>query len=220
MKQLFLPIGLVCLAVSCSNAPDADKATTADKQAVTAAEGTSYSTDSSSIVTWTGTKPTGSHVGTFHLKEGSLTVKDNNLTGGSITIDINSLADQDLPAEEKPKLEGHLKSPDFFDVAKFPTATFEITNVEAFKYDSLTMKNLVMKDATHTIKGNLTLKDSTKNISFPAKLSITNDKITATADFNIDRTQWGMNYKGPNNPQDWFIRKEVNLKFAIIATKK
>jgi polyisoprenoid-binding protein YceI len=92
--------------------------------------------------------------------------------------------------------------------------------VEAFKYDNLTMKDLVMKDATHTIKGNLTLKDSTKNISFPAKVSISNDKITAAADFNIDRTQWGMNYKGPNNPQDWFIRKEVNLKFAISASKK
>jgi polyisoprenoid-binding protein YceI len=120
MKQLFYSIGLLCLAVSCSNAPEADKATTTDKQEVKAAEGTSYSTDSSSVVTWTGTKPTGTHVGTFRLKEGSLTVNDNNLTGGTITIDINSLVNQDLPAEEKPKLEGHLKSPDFFDVAKFP----------------------------------------------------------------------------------------------------
>ncbi|MEI7471905.1 MAG: YceI family protein [Chitinophagaceae bacterium] len=220
MKRFFFPIGLLFLALSCSDAPAADKAATTDKQAVTTADGTSYSTDSSSLVTWTGTKPTGTHIGSFHLKEGSLTVKDNNLTAGTITIDINSLVNLDLPVEEKPKLEGHLKSPDFFDVAKYPTAKFEITSVAAFTYDSLTMKDLVMKAATHIIKGNLTLKDSTKNISFPAKVSITNEKIRAAADFNIDRTQWGMNYKGPNNPQDWFIRKEVNLKFAITATKK
>ncbi len=77
-----------------------------------------------------------------------------------------------------------------------------------------------MKDATHTISGNLTLKDSTKNISFPAKVSLEGDKLIANADFNIDRTQWGLNYKGPNNPADWFIRKEVNLKLNIEATKK
>jgi polyisoprenoid-binding protein YceI len=105
-------------------------------------------------------------------------------------------------------------------VAKFPTAKFEITGVEPFKYDSLTMKDVVLKDATHTIKGNLTLKDSTKNISFPAKVNISGNKVTAIADFNIDRTLWGMNYKGPNNPQDWVISKQVNLKLNISASKK
>ena len=76
------------------------------------------------------------------------------------------------------------------------------------------------KDATHTIKGNLTLKDSTKNISFPAKVIVDNKSATATADFKIDRTQWGLNYKGPNNPADWVISKDVNIKLAIAATKK
>ena len=74
--------------------------------------------------------------------------------------------------------------------------------------------------ATHTIRGNLTLKDRTKNISFPATVAITGNSATATADFNIDRTQWGMNYKGPNNPQDWVINKEVNIKLALSSTKK
>jgi polyisoprenoid-binding protein YceI len=105
-------------------------------------------------------------------------------------------------------------------VAKYATAKFEITGVEVFKYDSLTMKEVIMKDATHTIKGNLTLLDSTKNISFPAKVTIVDNKVNAVADFNIDRTQWGLNYKGPNNPQDWVISKTVNLKLNISATKK
>ncbi len=222
MKKTIIPIALLALAASCSNAPEADKAETKDKQEVKAADGATYTTDSTSTVTWTGTKPGGAHTGTFKLKEGSLTVKDNNLTGGSFVIDINSMNNTDMAgdAESKGKLEGHLKSPDFFDAAKFPGAKFEVTGVDAFKYDTLTMKDVVMKDATHTIKGNLTLKDSTKNIAFPAKVTITADKVTAVADFNIDRTMWGMNYKGPNNPADWVINKQVNLKLNISASKK
>ncbi len=64
------------------------------------------------------------------------------------------------------------------------------------------------------------MKDSTKNISFPAKVTVDAKSLAASADFNIDRTTWGMNYKGPNNPQDWFISKTVNVKLDIKATKK
>lgn len=167
-----------------------------------------------------GSKPTGQHEGIFKVQEGKLLVKDNALTGGSFLIDMNSLNNLDLTdAEYKAKLEGHLKSPDFFDVAKFPTAKFEITGVENFVADS-SSKDLVTKDATHLIKGNLTLKDSTKNISFPAKITASTGKLIAAANFNIDRTEWGMNYKGPNNPQDWVINKTVNIKLNLSSTKK
>jgi polyisoprenoid-binding protein YceI len=221
MKKLLFVLATTSVMVACNNAPEADKAATGEKEAVASTEGTAYATDSTSTVSWTGTKPTGAHMGTFKVQNGNLSVKENNLTGGSFVIDVNSLNVTDLTeADGKGKLEGHLKSPDFFDAAKFGTAKFEITGVEAFKYDSLTMKDVVMKDATHTIKGNFTLKDSTKNISFPAKVSIAADKVTAVADFNIDRTQWGLNYKGPNNPQDWVISKTVNLKLNIAASKK
>lgn len=222
MKKIILSLSTLAILAACNNAPKADSAQAGDKQTAAAAEGTAFTTDSTSTVTWTGTKPVGAHTGVFSVKDGSLSVKDSNITGGSFVIDITSLHDNDLGADtvSKAKLEGHLKSPDFFDIAKFPTAKFEITGVEPFKYDSLTMKDVVLKDATHTIKGNFTLKDSTKNISFPAKVNIADNKITAVADFNIDRTQWGLNYKGPNNPQDWFIRKEVNIKLNIVANKK
>lgn len=221
MKKILLSMATISIFVACNNAPEADKAATSEKETVASTEGTAYVTDSTSTVGWTGTKPTGAHTGTFKIQNGSLAIKENNLTGGSFVIDVNSLSVTDLTeADGKGKLEGHLKSPDFFDATKFGSAKFEITGVEAFKYDSLTMKDVVMKDATHTIKGNFTLKDSTKNISFPAKVSVAADKVTAVADFNIDRTQWGLNYKGPNNPQDWVISKTVNLKLNITASKK
>jgi len=223
MKKITLFISSVVALAACNNAPDADKAGTTDAQVVASAEGTAYVIDSSTTLTWTGAKPTGTHAGTFKVTEGSLIVDGNSLTGGGFTIDVNSLNNTDLAgdAENKGKLEGHLKSPDFFDVAKYPTAKFEITSVEPFiaLTDSSSTK-VKTADATHIIKGNLTLKDSTKNISFPANVAITANSATANADFNIDRTQWGMNYKGPNNPQDWVIDKEVNIKIALSATKK
>jgi polyisoprenoid-binding protein YceI len=217
MKKLSI-YAIALLAFASCNSPEGDKAETTDKQAVASAEGTSYSVDTTTTITWTGTKPGGSHVGTLKISEGSVMVKDNALTGGSFTINIASLTNKDLSVEDgKEKLVGHLKSPDFFDVAKYPTAKFEITAVENYTSDST---NTAGKDATHMVRGNLTLKDSTKNISFPARITVDANTLSAKANFNIDRTMWGMNYKGPNNPQDWFISKEVNLQLDLSATKK
>ncbi len=221
MKKTFFSVAAIALIAACNNAPEADQAITGDKATAAATEGTTYTMDTTSNITWVATKANGAHTGTFNLKEGSLAAKDGNLTGGSFIIDVASINNIDLAGdpENKQKLEGHLKSADFFDVAKYPTAKFEITGITPFQYDS-TMKDVVLKDATHTINGNLTLRDSTRNVAFPAVVSVTDGNVTAKADFNIDRTDWGMNYKGPNNPADWFIRKDVNLKLNISASKK
>lgn len=217
MIRLSLVAATLFTLAAC-NAPKGDKAETTEKQEAASTSGLSYVIDTSSLVTWTGSKPTGQHTGTFKVN-GTLAVNENNLTGGSFEIDINSLKNLDLKEDDgKSKLEGHLKSADFFDVAKFPKATFEITLVESYSADST--EKTAVANSTHRIKGNLTLKDSTKNISFPARISIVASKLTAEANVNIDRTQWGMNYKGPNNPQDWFISKEVNLKLNISASKQ
>ncbi len=212
-KVLFFATTIVALAAC--NSSDTKVETIEKQKVATIVDGKNYTVDASSTVTWTGSKPTGKHSGTFSVKDGSFIVKDNNLVGGKFTIDINSLSNQDLATDTtmKAKLEGHLKSSDFFDVAKYPTATFEITEIQA-------STDTTKKDVTHTIKGNLTLKDSTKNISIPARVTIDAATLTATADFSIDRTLWGMSYKGPNNPQDWVISKEVALKLNLTATAK
>jgi len=207
---------LLLLLAAC-NSPEGKNAEVGDKKAVNNSGGTTYVLDSTSLIKWAASKPTQTHEGTFAVKEGSFIVNDNNLTGGNFVIDISSLKVTDLTEKDgKGKLEGHLKSPDFFDIAKFQSSKFEITKVEPVVADSSTG----MKDATHTISGNLKLKDSTKNITFPARITIDERSMTAKADLNIDRTMWGMNYKGPGNPQDWFISKQVNLKLDLSASKK
>ncbi len=221
MTKIFTAAIIAAALVAC-NAPDADKAKTGDATQIEEAKGTPYNVDSSSTVTWTGTKPNGSHTGTFKLTGGELTVSDSKLVGGKITIDVASLTNNDLASdpENKAKLEGHLKSPDFFDVAQYPTASFEISNVVPYVADTTNKTEVLLKDATHTITGNLTLKNKTKSISFPAKVTVDANTAAASADFNIDRTEWDMNYKGPGNPQDWIISKTVNIKFNLTATKK
>ena len=67
------------------------------------------------------------------------------------------------------------------------------------------------------IKGNLTMKSVTKNITFPAKIVLQNGKVKAEANFNIDRTQWGMTYRADKSVQDKLINSIVNIHFEIIT---
>lgn len=213
MKKLALPLAAILFLASCQQAPDAANAETAEKQDVsTAASGAAtYTVDTTtSTVGWLGTKPVGQHHGDFKLASGALSVDNGNLVSGNIVIDINSIKDYDLEGEYNTKLIGHLKSPDFLDVEKHPTAKFEITAVEVLQNDT---------SGTHKISGNLTLRDSTKNVTFPAKVNLTENELTAKANFNIDRTQWGLHYGNDKSLGDKFIRPEVNLTLNISAKK-
>src|SRR6478609_7649535 len=94
-----------------------------------------YAVDTAkSIIKWTGKKVTGKHNGSIKIQSGELKVVNNVVTGGTITIDMKSIVNEDLTDKESnQKLIGHLKSPDFFDVEKHPTATFEIKRLDAGK---------------------------------------------------------------------------------------
>lgn len=218
-KKLLFPIiaGSLFLA-SCQDAPEADTAEAGEAQEVEQTAGANYTADvSQSKVEWIGTKPVGQHHGTFTLENGTLVVSENALKGGTFTIDIKSLTPDDQEAEGNSKLQGHLLSADFFDAENHPTGTFEITNVTEGVANT---EDLVMKDATHTITGNLTLKGVTKSITFPAKVSMDGNSVTADANFNIDRTQWNMVYGNDQSLGDKFIRPEVNLQVHLVASQQ
>ncbi|MGX5820108.1 YceI family protein [Chitinophaga lutea] len=213
-----LPIVFV-LAVSCQQAPKADKAEVTDAQAVAkpAASAHTLTLDTAaSYVQWIGTKPTGEHHGSFRFSGGELYVKDSALTGGHCTIDINSLRNLDLETQPdmRKKLEDELRGANFFDAARYPTASFEITDVAPYK-PAPTDEEVLLKDATHMIKGNLTMKETVKNITFPAKIVLDSGRVKATANFNIDRTLWGMTYRADKSLQDKLIRPAVNIQLEI-----
>lgn len=130
-----------------------------------------------STVTWKGKKVLGSHYGTIDLTEGSLVMEGEKITGGKFVIDMTSILVQDLSGENKDKLEGHLKSDDFFGVASHPTST------------------LIIKSGNKTaegyyINGDITIKGKTEPIAFLLKM---NDN-KATADLKIDRTKFNVRY--------------------------
>ncbi|MGI9191070.1 MAG: YceI family protein [Chitinophagaceae bacterium] len=212
MKKVILSLTALAFFAACQNAPEGENAQTADTQTVaTDSNGTVYNIDlATSTVGFLGSKPVGTHAGEFKLTEGSLTVANGNITAGNFTIDVNSMVIKDADTNGAYKLVGHLLSPDFFDAAKFGTAKFAVTACEAVTGDST---------ATHKISGNLTLKDSTKNVSFPAKVSVSDAGVTATASFNIDRTQWGLFYGNDKSLGDKFIYPEVKISLNIAANK-
>ncbi|MFT4093095.1 MAG: YceI family protein [Niabella sp.] len=219
MKQIVSLSVIAALAlISCNSAPKADKATTEEQQEVAAAEGAAYKIDTTQVAQFIGTKPVGQHQGTFNITEGEIFAKnDAVVTGGKLVFDINSLKITDKDTSGAAKLAGHLLSPDFFDAANHPTATFEITSVEEYVPDST--NKIVLDGATNTVKGNLTLKGVTKNIAFPAVINVTPAAVTATANFNINRTDWGLVYGNDQSLGDKFIRPEVNISFSITASK-
>lgn len=218
MKPSILLLGAAFLFSCNPGDTDTDKAEVTEvQQPAATAGGNNFTVDTTqSTVTWTGYKPGGQHTGVFPISQGTITGDSSGISSGSFTINVAGIRDKDLSGADKDKLEGHLRSADFFEVEKYPTARFEITGVQPY---SDTSKTKSLQGATHLVSGNLTLKDQTQNISFPAKISANAGQVTANADFDIDRTQWGMNYKGPKNPTNWFIAKNVNIKLNIVAKK-
>ena len=190
-----------------SEASGADSVASADSSAST------YTVDAAaSNVVWFGTHAvgTGDHNGTINIAEGSLSIAGGNITAGSFVIDMASIKCTDsLPAEYLTKLHGHFAAEDFFNTAKYATAKFEITACEV-KAEG---------DNTHFISGNLTIKDSTKNISFPAKVNLANGVITADANFTFDRTQWNLSYGNDKSFKDKFIHPDVTLKIHTVCSK-
>lgn len=134
---------------------------------------------SKSKIEWVGKKVTGQHAGTLNFKDGVLNFKSGKLTGGTFTVDMNSINVTDLKANEgKEKLEGHLKADDFFGTAKHATS-------------KLVFKSVKAKSATvYTVTADLTIKNITKPVTF----DLTVNKNSATSSFKVDRTKYGIEY--------------------------
>jgi polyisoprenoid-binding protein YceI len=217
MNKITLTLAAAALlfAASCNNSPNADDAGAGDALATQEATGATLNVDlAASTIAWIGSKPIGKqHNGTIGLKEGTLSIENNTLTGGNFVLDFNTLTPLDQDSTGNAKLKGHLLAPDFLDATQFPEGSFQIVSVTA-GVDTATVTN---KAATHMVSGNLTLKGVTKSISFPAQIHASAEHATATATFNIDRTQWGINYESDASLKDKFINNEINFTVNIVA---
>ena len=170
----------------------------------TAAEAQSKKIDvSKSIITWTGKKITGEHEGTIKFKEGELVFKNNKVTGGNFIADMTTLNNTDQTGSSKAKLEGHLKSDDFFGIYNFKTAI-------------LTFKNVTSKNNnTYTVIANLTIK----GISHPIIFDLIIKGNTATANLKIDRTKYDIKY-GSGSYFDDLGDKTIYDEFELAVALK
>ncbi|MVT10331.1 YceI family protein [Chitinophaga tropicalis] len=224
MKQTVVPAFILLLTLAACGGASTNQAKTEEKKEAAVATGTAYAIDTAATsVQWRATHKGGfaPRFGAIKVVDGSLNVENGAVTGGSFDVNLNTLTTDPASVTEKDKkstdLDGHLKSPDFFDAAKYPTAKFVITGVAP--YDSTKEKSL-LPGATNLISGNLTLKDSTLNITFPAQITVGENDVTANAKFVIDRTAWGINYKTEGSPENWVISKDVEIGFSLKAAKK
>lgn len=187
MKNIFLITLLFGLSVSLLNA---QVKLTADND--------------KSILNWLGEKVTGQHSGTIKLQNGWLTMKENKIVGGEFLIDMASLKD----SEGNARLEGHLKSPDFFDVEKFPAAKLVLKSSDSFDKGS------------SVVNGELTIKGVTNPIEFKAAMQKKDDGNWFFSNITIDRTKWNIRYGSGSffdNLGDKTIYDEFKVKVALLV---
>jgi polyisoprenoid-binding protein YceI len=197
--------GLILLTACHDPAADTSRAKTGEAAQVAspaAAQGQKYLiTPQNSKVEFIGSKVTGKHNGSFGDFSGQVdyagSPENSRVT---ITIKTESIT------TDTPDLTKHLKTADFFDVAKFPEATFVSTAIKAGGD----------KGATHTVTGNLTMHGVTRAITFPATINVTPDAATVESSFSINRKDFGINYAGA---ADNLIRDDVVLALHVRATK-
>lgn len=196
-------MGLMFIAACSDPAADQPRATTgtATQASPQNVGGTKYLiTPQNSKVEFIGSKVTGSHNGSFQKFSGEIDYAGTpEKSRVSVTIEADSITTDDA------NLTKHLKTADFFDVAKFPQAKFVSTEIKPGG-----------QNASHTITGNLTMHGVEKAITFPATINVTADLATVDASFSVNRKDFGISYAGaPDN----LIRDDVVLKLTIRANK-
>ncbi|HEX6159344.1 MAG TPA: YceI family protein [Thermoanaerobaculia bacterium] len=213
-SSLFLALSLVVLLPACQKSELADKtaAEVSDTAAVTtdsaaaatdtqpAAAGTRAGViKEKSSINFVGAKVTRDHKGKFNTFDGSINYAGGKPVDVSFDIDLNSLETDDA------KLDGHLKSPDFFDVAKYPKATFTSTSLTAAPAGS-------PDGTTHLLTGTLDMHGVQKEVRIPVKATQTADGVHAESEFTINRHDWGISYKGM---ADDLIKDNVLIKLDM-----
>lgn len=194
-------VALAGCADPAEQSPDAkvndSAATGSSPQSANPVEGTAYNFTPATKIEFEASKMTGSHKGGFKTFTGSVTVPGDDLTKAAIvaTIDMKSTySDND-------GLTKHLLSADFFEADRFPESKFVSTAIarDGDKY---------------SVTGDLTLHGVTKSITFPAMLSLADGKVTAHAEFDINRMDFGVKF--PGKPDD-LIRENVVIRLHIEA---
>lgn len=211
MRKLILGAALVASMVACkTEKKEAVKTTDVKTENSTAKTNPVQEGEISSInltdsyVWYKGSKILGeSHDGKIPFKNGSFKVQDGKLIGGKFALDLENFGNDDLDGKSKNDFIGHMKAPDFLNVAEFPTANFKILSVDG-----------------ENVTGVLTIKNVSKNITIPATYSVNGNKVNFESAFNIDRTDFDMNFNKEGAvgvAKDRIIKNIIELKVKAMS---
>jgi polyisoprenoid-binding protein YceI len=153
-----------------------------------------------SSINFVGAKVTRDHKGKFNAFDGTITYAGAAPQGVKFDIDLNSIE------TDTEQLTGHLKSPDFFDVAKYPKATFTSTSLTPLPAGT-------PNGATHELKGMLDLHGVQKEVTIPVTATTTPEGVRTASEFTINRHDWGISYKGM---ADDLIKDNVLIKLDLL----
>jgi len=164
-----------------------------------------------STVTWKGSMLVGtnSHLGYVSISKGELMVDKGRITGGTVQVDMNTIEDEKHESDND--LIKHLKDPDFFDVKKFPVATFAFYN------------SALAADGNKKITGKLTIKGITKVVDFPARTEVKDGIVKMNGRLAIDRTRWDVRYKSGkfyDLVADQTMSDSIEFHINIVAKNK
>ena len=159
---------------------------------------------SQSLIRWYGEELTGkTHFGNLSFKEGQIELKDGLIIGGNFIVNMTSLSVEDLSGGAKARLEGHLRSDDFFSVDKYPEATLKITQKAKFEGD------------VQKLYGELTIKGIKHAVDFTIILG---DKKTATASLTFDRSKYNVRFRSGSffeNLGDKLILDDIRMEVSL-----
>lgn len=188
LTLIFLLTAFLFTACGGQETKNTASASSASINPVTSAKitGEKYTIDTKeSEITWYGSMfitSKGSHTGFINISKGELLIeKGAKLVGGTVEVDMNTISDEGHGTNNN--LIDHLKSPDFFEVEKFPYSTFAVIMVTPAKGDSV------------NVTGSLNIKGITRTVTFPATIEVKDDVLRATGKLSIDRIQFDVRYK-------------------------
>jgi polyisoprenoid-binding protein YceI len=218
MKKIIFLFLITGIILSCKNTPSGEMAevSQAADEVSQAGSGIIYNVDlEASLLNYEGSKPTGKHFGTVNFKSGMFTFDAGTVTSGSVVFDMNTIDDKSVTGDSKQKLDGHLKSDDFFDVANFPEAKFEFISMEPLENPR--------EGFTHTFTGNMTIKGITHQLSFRVEMEENGDQVIIEApQFVFDRTIFDIKYNSGkffSDLKDRLINDDIGISFRMVANK-
>ncbi len=200
MKKLFTFLMLIILA-SCNTNPN--QASTQQAQGVVTADNIYNIETAQSQITWTGREvSTSSHYGTLDFVSGNFEISNGAIVNGEFIVDMTSINNQDMEGDSKARLEGHLKSDDFFSVESYPTAAISINSSE------------LISDGKWNVSADLSIKGFTHPVNF----EMISSEDGWSANLVFDRSKYDVRFRSGSffeNLGDKLIYDDIELSINL-----